>query len=153
MKTDFTKLDRAFNPECVVVVGDSKRSNFQWIRGQSNFKGKLYSVQVNPESIEDIKALGVENYTSLLDIPESVDLAIVTVPRAAALKVLEDCIGKEVAAAHFFTAGFSETDTEEGIRLERVLTERAEQANFHLIGPNCMGIFNPKVGIGQNDNQ
>jgi len=153
LKTDFTKLDRAFNPQCVVVVGDSKRSGFQWLRGQSRFKGKLYSVQVNPESIEGIKALGVENYASLLDIPEPIDLAIVTVPRAAAMGILKDCIRKEVAAAHFFTAGFSETGTKEGIRLERLLAEGAEQANFHLIGPNCMGIYNPKAGIGQNENQ
>ena len=153
LKTDFAKLDRAFSPQCVVVVGDSKRNNFQWLRGQSRFKGKLYSVQVNPETIEGIKALGIENYTSIMDVPEPVDLAIVAVPRSAALRILEDCIRKEVAAAHFFTAGFAETDTEEGIRLERLLAERAEQANFHLIGPNCMGIFNPKVGIGQNERQ
>jgi len=120
-----------------------------WLRSHSNFKGKLYSVQVAPEEIEGIKALGVENYTSLLDIPEPVDLAIVAVPRAVAPKIVEDCIRKEVAAAHFFTAGFSETDTEEGIRLERLLTEMAERANFHLVGPNCMGIFNPSIGIGQ----
>jgi len=150
---DFTKLDRAFNPRCVVVVGDSGQTNFQWLRGQSAFKGKLYSVQVNPETIEGIKALGVANYTSLLDIPEPVDLAIVAVPRAVAPRILEDCIAKEVAAAHFFTSGFAETNTEEGIRLERSLTERAEAANFHLIGPNCMGIFNPKVGIKQNEVQ
>ena len=117
MKTDFAKLDRAFNPKCVVVVGDSKGSDFQWLRGQKNFKGKLYSVQVNPESIEGIKALGVENYPSLLDIPEPVDLAIVAVPRAVALRILEDCVRKEVAGAHFFTACFSETDTAEGIGL------------------------------------
>ncbi len=147
MKADFTKLDRAFNPRCVVVVGDS--GELMWLRTQSTFKGKLYSVQVNPKTIEGIKALGVENYTSLLDIPDPVDLVIVAVPRAVAPRVLEDCIRKEVAAAHFFTAGFAETDTEEGIRLERLLTERAEQANFHLIGPNCMGIFSPKVGIRQ----
>ena len=146
MKADFTKLDRAFNPRCVVVVGD--KGNFRWLRSQSSFKGKLYSVQVNPEEIKGIKALGVENYASLLDIPEPVDLAIVAVPRAVVPRILEDCIRKEVGAAHFFTAGFSETDTEEGRRLERLLTERAEQANFHLIGPNCMGIFNPKAGIG-----
>ena len=150
LKTDFTKLDRAFNPRCVVVIGDSADNGFQWLSGQKNFKGKLYSVQVNPKSIEDIKASGVENYTSLLDIPEPVDLAIVAVPRAVAFNVLEDCIRKEVAAAHFFTSGYGETDTEEGIRLERSLTERAEQTNFHLIGPNCMGIFNPEVGIRQN---
>ena len=153
MKTDFSKLDRAFNPQCVVVVGDSMRNNFQWLRGQGRFKGKLYSVQVNPETIKGIEAIGITNYTSLLDIPERVDLVIVTAPRSAAIKILEDCIGKEVAAAHFFTSGFAETDTEDGIRLERTLKEKAEQANFHLVGPNCMGIFNPRVGIGQNIGQ
>ncbi|MFC1965423.1 CoA-binding protein [Chloroflexota bacterium] len=149
MKVDFTKLDRAFNPRCVAVVGDSKRSDFEWLRAQSTFKGNLYSVQVNPDTIEEIKALGVENRTSLSDIPEPIDLAIVAVPREVALMVLEDCIRKGVTVAHFFTSGFSETDTEEGIRLECLLGDRAEQANFHLIGPNCMGIFNPEVGVRQ----
>ncbi len=147
MKVDFAKLDRAFNPQCLVVVGGSPQS--LWLRDQRNFKGRLYSVQVNPETAKDIEASGIKNYTSLLDIPEPIDLVIVSVPREAALKVLEDCVRKEVAAAHFFTAGFSETDTEEGIRLERLLTEMAERANFHLIGPNCMGIYNPKIGLGQ----
>ena len=153
MKTDFTKLDRAFNPQCIAVVGESKRNDFAWLRTQSTFKGKLYSVQVNPETIKDIKALGVENHTSLLDIPEPVDLAIIVVPRTVAPMILDDCIRKEVAAAHFFTSGFAETSSEEGIRLERLLTERAEEANFHIIGPNCMGIFNPGIGIRQMDKQ
>jgi acyl-CoA synthetase (NDP forming) len=151
LEADFTKLDRAFNPRCVVVVGD--KAPFMWLRSQSEFTGKLYSVQIDPQEIEGIKALGVENYTSLLDVPDPVDLAIVAVPRAVAPRVLEDCIGKEVAAAHFFTSGFAETDTEEGLKLERLLTERAEQADFHLIGPNCMGIFNPGVGIRQTGGQ
>lgn len=153
MKTDFTRLERALNPRCVVVVGDSKRNNFGWLRAQSTFKGKLYSVQVNPGTIEDIKALGVENYTSLLDIPEAIDLVILAVPRAAVLGVLEECIRKEVAAVHLFTAGFAETDTEEGIRLEHLLTEKAEQANLHVIGPNCFGIFNPELGLRQSEEQ
>ncbi|MCJ7743535.1 MAG: CoA-binding protein, partial [Dehalococcoidales bacterium] len=118
MKVDFTRLDRAFNPRCVVVVGDSRRSNFEWLQANRTFKGKLYSVQVSAESIEGIKALGVTNYLSLLDIPDPVDLAVVAVPRSAALKILDDCIRKEVAAAHFFTSGFAETETEEGIKLE-----------------------------------
>lgn len=149
MRVDFTRLDRAFNPKCVVVVGDSRRSNFEWLQANRTFKGKLYSVQVSPESIEGIKAMGVPNYLSLLDIPDPIDLAVVAVPRSAALKILDDCIQKEVAAAHFFTSGFAETETEEGIRLERALKEKAEAANFHIIGPNCMGLFNPKVGIRQ----
>ena len=147
MRADFTKLNKAFNPEYIAVVGDS--GYFQWLNAHKNFKGKLYSVQVNPKTIKAIEKLGVENYTSLLDIPDTVDFAIVAVGRAVALRVLEDCISKGVAAAHFFTAGFAETNTEEGIRIERLLKEKAEEAKFHLIGPNCMGIFNPKLGLKQ----
>jgi len=124
-----------------------------WLRALSTFKGKLYSVQIDPRSIEGIKALGVENYTSLLDIPEPIDLVVVAVPRAVAPKILEDCIRKGVAAAEFFTSGFAETDTEEGRRLQNLLAERAKEANFHLIGPNCMGIFNPKIGVRQSHRQ
>jgi len=106
LKVDFKKLDRAFNPRCVVVVGDSKKGNFHWLNNESTFTGKLYSVQVNPESIEGIKALGVENFTSILDIPEPVDLAIINLPRQMAPRILDDCIRKQVAAVHFFSAGF-----------------------------------------------
>ncbi len=150
MKVDFAKLDRAFNPKCVVVVGDKRESGYVWLHNQSTFKGKLYSVQIAPQEIEGIEAMGVTNYTSLRDVPEPVDLAIVAVPRSVAPAILDDCIRQNVAAAHFFTSGFAETDTEDGKRLERLLTEKAEKANFHLIGPNCMGIFNPEVGVRQS---
>ncbi len=153
MKTDFSKLERAFNPRCVVVVGDKGESNYMWLRGQSEFKGKLYSVQVDPKEIPGIEALGMKNFSSLMDIPEPVDLVIVAVPRPVAPRILADCIRKDVAAAHFFTSGFAETDTEEGIGLQRTLTGMAEEANFHLVGPNCMGIYNPAAGIRQTPMQ
>lgn len=147
MKVDFSKLDRAFNPKCLVVVGGNP--HWMWLRDQKNYKGKLYSVQTNPDTIKDIVAAGITNFTSVRDVPEPVDLVIMTAPRGAAIPVLKDCIAKDVAAAHFFTAGFSETGTEEGRKLEEELTEIAEKANFHLIGPNCMGIYNPKISLGQ----
>ncbi len=148
LKVDFNKLARAFNPECIAVIGDKAETNYMWLRSQSAFKGRLYSVQIDPKEIEGIEALGVTNFTSLMDIPEPIDLAIVAVPRNIAVRVIDDLIKLDVAAAHFFTAGFSETDTEEGRELERILTEKAGKADFHLIGPNCMGIFSPGAGIG-----
>ena len=154
MRVDFARLNRAFNPRVVAVVGDSRSTNFEWLRSEREFRGKLYSVQVNPETAREIRTtLGVENYSSLLDIPEPVDLAVVAVSRNAALDVLEDCIRKGVAAAHFYTAGFSETHTEEGKKLEQALARRAGEADSHLIGPNCMGIFNPALGIKQTPEQ
>ncbi|MFC1963051.1 CoA-binding protein [Chloroflexota bacterium] len=153
MTRDFTKLHRAFNPKSIAIVGDKGTSGFPWLRTLSTFQGNLYSVQTNPEHAQGIKAMGVENYHSVLDISESIDLVIVSVPRAASIQILEDCITKGVAAVHFFTAGFAETGTKEGESLEYLLIERARKAGINLIGPNCMGIFNPKIGLRQNDMQ
>jgi acyl-CoA synthetase (NDP forming) len=150
VKVDFKKLDQAFYPQVMAVIGDKKETNYMWLRAQGGFKGKLYSVQVDPKEIEGIKAMGIENYPSVMDIPEPVDFAIVAVPRAVAFRVLADLINKKVGAAHFFTAGFSETGTEDGREAERKLKEMAEAANFHIVGPNCMGIFSPGVGLKQN---
>ncbi|MFC2038436.1 CoA-binding protein [Chloroflexota bacterium] len=149
MKPDFKKLERAFNPKCIAIIGDKKAGNYMWCRSHANFKGKLYSVQIDPGEIPGIEELGVKNYLSLMDIPEPVDLAIVAVPRQVTPRILDDCIRKDVAAAHFYTAGFSESDTDEGIALENLLIEKSAKANFHLVGPNCMGIFNPSIGVGQ----
>ncbi|MFC2021905.1 CoA-binding protein [Chloroflexota bacterium] len=150
---DFARLDRAFNPRSIAVIGDNGRNNFMWLRAQSTYKGKLYSVHINPATVERIQKIGIPNYSSILDIPEPVDLAIVAVPRKVALQTLEDCIHKGVAAAHYYTAGFAETDTEEGRQLEYQLAERAKRADFYLIGPNCLGILNPKLGIRQREEQ
>jgi acyl-CoA synthetase (NDP forming) len=130
------------------VVGD--RIDGLWLRAMKDYKGKLYSVQVNKETGAAIEASGIRNFASVMDVPGPVDLVIVSAPRSAALQILDDCIRKDAAAVHFFTAGFSETGTAEGIELERQLTERAKQANLHLIGPNCMGVYNPKIGLGRN---
>src|SRR3989338_2927995 len=121
-----------------------------WLNFRKNHKGKLYSVQVNSETAAAIEAAGIKNYVSVADVPEPIDLVIVAAPRSVSMKILDDCIRKDVGAVHYFTAGFSETGLDEWKEAERQLTDKAKQANMHLIGPNCMGIYNPKAGIGQN---
>lgn len=148
MKVDFSRLDRAFDPRVLVVVGD--RPTGMWLNFRKNYKGKLYSVQVNPETAAAIEAAGIKNYTNIADVPEPIDLVIVAAPRSVSMQILDDCIRKNVGALHYFTAGFSETGLEEWKEAERRLTDRAKQAGMHLIGPNCMGIYSPKAGIGQN---
>jgi len=82
-----------------------------------------------------------------------VDYVIVAVPRTAAIKVVSDCIKKQVGGATLFTSGFTETDTQEGIELEHTVAQMAREAGFNLIGPNCMGVFNPKIGLRQDVTQ
>ena len=141
------RLDRVFNPRSVAVVGDKQEMGYMWLRGLHEFQGRVYSVQVDERELPGIEALGVKNYTSLLDVPDEIDYVIVAVPRAVAPRIVQDCIEKKVGGAMFFTSGFAETDTEEGIRLQQVITGMAREGGLNLIGPNCVGIFNPRIGL------
>ncbi len=135
------------------MVGDKMANGYVWLRNMSTFAGNLYSVQIDPNELPGIQQLGVENYGSLLDIPEPVDYVLVAVPRGVAPRIIEDCIRKGVGGASLFTSGFSETHGRDGEALEEILVRTARQAGFNLIGPNCMGVFNPALGVRQDNNQ
>ena len=144
------KLDRVFNPRSVAVVGDKQALGYMWLRSLSHFQGKVYSVQIDPNELPGIAQLGVKNYPSLKDIPGTVDYVIAAVPRAIAPIIVKDCIQKNVGGVCFFTSGFAETGTEEGIRLQQAITDPAREAGLLVIGPNCVGVYNPKVGLLHN---
>jgi len=147
------QFDRAFHPRVVAVVGDKQMNGFLWLRALQQFSGKLYSVQIDPHEIPAIEAMGVTNVRALLDIPEAVDYVVVAVPRNVVPRVLADCVRKQVGAVTLFTAGFSETGDPEGVRLEEEIATLARDANLLLIGPNCMGIANLRIGLCNFPNQ
>ena len=147
MRVDRERLDRALNPRTVVVVGDAKARGNRWLKSNRTVKGALYSVQVDPAELPAIEALGVPNYASLLDVPGEVDYVLVAVPRNVAPLILRHCIEKNVAGAAFFTSGFAETGSEEGRELQETLRAAAAESGLALIGPNCMGLYNPEAGV------
>jgi len=147
------RLDRMFNPETVAVIGD-KGPMYMWLNNNMPFKergGRLYSVQLDPKEIEGIEKLGVQNFTAMADVPEPIDYAVVAVPRQVSPFVLKDLIANGANGAGFFTSGFAETGEEQGIALQAQLVEMARGANFNLVGPNCMGLYLPRVGVRFNN--
>jgi len=141
------RLDRAFNPRTVAVIGAKKSAGYNWLLHMRGIRGKAYSVHTNPESARDIAALGFENYASILDIPDDIDYVIVCTPRAAAPQVLRECIKKGVGGGGMFSSGFAETREPEGVRLQQEIVRLAREADLPLIGPNCMGLYNPLAGV------
>lgn len=143
------RLDRMFHPKTVVVIGD-KGPDYSWLSNNLPFKekgGALYSVQLDPNEIGGIEKLGVQNFTSLEDVPGEIDYALVAVPRPVAPIILKGLIGVGAHGGGFFTSGFAETGEETGIQLQAQLTAMAKEADFNLVGPNCMGLHLPKFGI------
>ena len=153
MKDLNQKLERAFNPRTVAVVGDKRAMGYLWLNALKPFVGKVYSVQIREDEIPGIEALDIPNYMSLLDIPDEVDYVVCAVRRAVAPTIVADCIRKGVTAVSLFTSGFAETEEEEGVRLQQELGDMARKAGLLLIGPNCMGMCNPSLGLRQSQEQ
>jgi acetyl coenzyme A synthetase (ADP forming)-like protein len=135
-----------FEPRSVAVVGASRRRGsiggelFRNIL-EADFQGAAYPVNRDGESVA-----GVRGYRSVDEIPDEVDLAVVSLPAAHVLEAAEQALRKGVRALVVISAGFAETGSEGAERQEQLLAlVRAHGAR--LIGPNCLGIAVPGVGL------
>ena len=146
MPVDRARLHRALNPKTVVVVGD-KGPNYQWITNCSEFTGSLYSVQLDEKEIPGIEAKGVKNFRSLMEVPGEVDLVICAVPRNVAPFIVADAVKKQVGGVAMFTSGFVETTEPVGIELQGKIVAMANAGGLPLVGPNCMGVYNRRLGV------
>jgi len=141
------EFEPIFYPKSIAVVGASATSiaaGSVWVSDlrSAGFPGPVYPVGASGGRIGDLEIL-----PSLGLVPADVDYVIVAVPRQSALRLLDDCTAKNVKAVHFFTAGFSEMDRQQGRRLEEQMLEKARRGNVRIIGPNCIGVYCPEHKI------
>lgn len=139
---DHAKL---LSPDSVAVIGASSRPGIgsSIIKNLLNmgYRGKIYAVNKKGEDV-----LGVPGFSSILNIPDPVDLGIISVPSDGVLRVAEECGQKGVPTLVCITAGFKEIGGE-GIAHEKALMKIVDKYNMCVIGPNCMGIANTSSDI------
>jgi acetyltransferase len=127
-----------FQPKGVVVVGAStspEKLGYGVARNliQSGYGGAIHLVAQKSGEV-----FGRKIHTSLQDIPDPVDLALLVVPTSATPQTIEDCGKRGIKAAVIVSAGFREVG-EEGAKLEKRCVEIAQQYGVRLLGPNCIG--------------
>lgn len=134
------KLKYVFNPKSVAIVGASQTPNKignvlmkNFIDG--SFGGKLYAV--NPKYK---KVLGVPCFPKVSRIPGPVDCVIVATPAVTVPKIIEDCGKKKVKGVIVLSGGFEEVKRED---LAEEMKRYSDKYRIPVIGPNCLGIFDP----------
>ena len=145
-------LNPLFAPRSVAVFGASDRPDsvgqivFQNML-QCGFKGKLYPINAKNTEIQGRRA-----YKSIGEISEPVELVVVATPPQTVPGILEECGLQGVKAAIIITAGFGEAGSE-GAALEKELVEVARRFKIRLIGPNCLGVMRPSIGLNATFNK
>lgn len=135
-----SRLDKLINPRSVAVVGASddpvriSGRPLAYLK-KHGFGGQIYPINPNRETVQGLKA-----YSSLLDLPEAPDVAIVAIPAQHVLPAIADAGKKGVASAIIMSSGFAEAGGE-GLAMQQELLRLGREGGVRLIGPNCVGLF------------
>ncbi|CAK6698847.1 bifunctional acetate--CoA ligase family protein/GNAT family N-acetyltransferase [Synechococcus sp. CBW1107] len=146
LRSERQPLGALFRPGCVAVIGASERPGsvgrtLLWNLIRSPFGGTVYPVNPRRHSV-----LGVRCSASVAEIPEPVDLALIATPAATVPQRLAECAAAGVKAVIVISAGFREVGPA-GLALENQLRETLRGSGLRLLGPNCLGLMNPRLGL------
>jgi acetyltransferase len=138
-------LDAMFAPGSVAVIGATDRPGTVGRTVLDNllhgFQGKVYPVNPKHEAV-----LGIKAYKSIRDVPLPVDLAVIATPAVTVPHLIGECVDAGTKSAVVISAGFKERGAE-GVALERQIQEQLRRGSMRLIGPNCLGIMSPTIGL------
>jgi acetyl coenzyme A synthetase (ADP forming)-like protein len=144
-RAESRSVARLLTPDSVAVIGASRNPatvGHQVLRNlldAGRFDGPVYPVNPGAAQVASVKA-----YPSVLDVPGPVDLAVLAVPAAAAMDVVEECARKGVSDVVVLSAGFGEVG---GTDAQRALRDLARRNGMRLVGPNCIGVVNTAIGL------
>jgi acetate---CoA ligase (ADP-forming) len=142
-------LSRALAPRAVAVYGASARklsSQAARITGKLLANGYTGRVALVNPNAQEVHGIGTVPRATESPLAADLDLAIIAVPREAAVGALDDCAAAGIRLAVVTSARFAEADAR-GAELQQELLERAQQHGIRLIGPNCMGLINYTDGL------
>jgi acetate---CoA ligase (ADP-forming) len=146
IKMSYNPLHQLMNPKSIATVGAGNNPMKMGTMHalsiiKDGYRGKFYPVHQKDEIV-----LGHRAYSSVLDLPETPDLALFVVPTDQVVPLLDDFgkIGTKYAV--IITAGFRETGPEGKLQEER-LKETAAKYGIRFLGPNCIGLINSQISL------
>jgi acetate---CoA ligase (ADP-forming) len=134
-------LDPFLKPRSVAVIGLSRSAIGSPISMLTTLKDFGYGGRIFVVNPTMTAAPGAEVLADLSQLPETVDLAIISVERSSVPRVAEDCASHGIRAAIVITQGFADAD-EEGAQLQVDLVEISRRTGLRIIGPNTIGVVN-----------
>src|ERR1700741_1681364 len=114
-------LDPLFLPQSVAVIGASERAgsvgrSVLWNLLSSPFGGTVFPVNAKRPSV-----LGIKAYPSVRDLPDKVDLVVVTTPADTVPEIIAHSVEAGIPAGIVISAGFKEFG-KHGQELEREIS-------------------------------
>jgi len=140
-------LEYLYKPKSVALIGASKRASSVGAvlarnLFKSGFDGPVMPVNPKHRAIE-----GVLTYPDIASLPVVPDLAVICTPPEAVPGIVSELGARGTKAAVVVTAGFGESKDAAGAELQQAMLDAARPHLLRIIGPNCLGIVIPGMGL------
>ncbi len=145
-------LSPLFAPQAVAVFGATDRENavghivFKNML-ESGYRGQLFAINPKHQKVQ-----GQPAFATLKETGQHIDLAVITTPAKTVPDIMEECGEQGVKTAVIISAGFRETG-KVGAKLEKQVCQIAERYGIRFMGPNCLGIMRPSIGLNATFNK
>lgn len=129
-------------PRSIALIGASEKPGSvgrALAENLQSFEGSFFPVNPNRTTI-----LGQEAFSKIGNVPSDVDLAVIATPAVMVPEVVSECATAGVKGAVIISAGFKECGPA-GAELEKQILARRGQ--MRIIGPNCVGVMLPHIGL------
>jgi acyl-CoA synthetase (NDP forming) len=139
------QVARLLSPRSVAVIGVSERPgtagrNCIATLDNMGYTGEIHIVSRGLTELDGRKAVA-----SVAELPDGIDLAVLTVPGAGIIEAVESLAPKKLGGIMCFASGFAEMGGD-GLRAQQRLTEIAHKYDIAFAGPNCLGYTNLSAG-------
>ena len=138
-------MKEIFDPKTVAVIGATEKEGSVGRAVMENLlEGKKR--HIFPVNLKRKEVLGVPCFPAMGNLPEPPDLAVIATPAATVPNLVETCARVQTQGIIILSAGFKETGSE-GRHLEERIRDIRRKHPVRIIGPNCLGIIRPTVGL------
>ena len=139
------ELRKMLDPKTVALIGASDKPGSV---GRTILQNLLLGSgrTIFPVHLRKKSLLGIPAYPDVSSVPEKIDLAIIATAAPTVASVIEECGKAGVEGAIIVSAGFRETGPE-GQEREDQLTGLRKKYGMRIVGPNCLGLIRPHIGL------
>jgi acetyl coenzyme A synthetase (ADP forming)-like protein len=140
MKKMLQRLKLVASPKTVAIVGASPTPNKIGNVLMRNFLDSRFPGKICPVNPKHTEMFGLKCYARVSDIPGRVDCVIIATPAETVPGIVEDCAAKKAGGVIILSGGFEEVGRTD---LAQRIKEVADANGMPVVGPNCLGIYNP----------
>ena len=144
------QMKQFMEPQSVALIGisrDTGEGAFNVLEHllSYGYRGRIYPVNPNASEI-----LGIKTHSSITNVGEDIDLAIIATPRSLVPRLVRECCQSKIQSVIIVAQGFTDASDDEGRQLQQEINHTVRTSQIRILGPNTFGTANAFIDFSSS---